>query len=151
MTTTLSDRPRGVVVPFPSVELRAALVTSDRVSAAALALADVAGLAWVDLTPAQMQRYRELALLAGLFGSDADTATLVGYLIESKRRAGEHRDGALEAMAPPTRIGDVSRLVGALTFAAEAVFGLHLDQLQAARQLKDADAGARAGAWKGVR
>lgn len=128
--------PGSTIVPFPSVELRAALVTSDRVSAAALALADVAGLDWRDLSPQQMQRYRELALMAGLFGSDDDTATLVGYLVETQRRAGEHRDGGLAALAPVTRTGDVSRVVCAIRWAAEAVFGLHLDQLQAVRALK---------------
>lgn len=139
------------VVPFPSLELRAALVTSDRVSAAALTLADVAGIAWTDLTPAQMQRYRELALLAALFGSDADTATLIGYLVETRRRAGEYREGTLAEMAPVTRTADVARTVGAVTWAAEAVFGLHLDQLQAVRRLKDADATTRATAWAGCR
>ena len=138
------------IVAFPSMELRSALVTSDRVSAAALALADVAGIAWRDLTPQQMQRYRELALLAGLFGSDDDTATLVGYLVEAQRRAGEHRDGTL-AESAVTRVGDVSRVVAAIRWAGEAVFGLHLDKLKAVRALKDADATTRATAWMGCR
>lgn len=141
----------STVIPFPSLELRAALVTSDRVGGAALALADVAGLDWRDLSPQQMQRYREMALLAGLFASDADTATLVGYLVERARRAGEHREGSLADMSPVTRVADVARTVAALRWAAEAVFGLHLDHLQAVRALKNADAETRANAWAGCR
>lgn len=132
------DRPANVI-PMPDPALRTALIGSDAVSAAALALAHVAGLEWASLTPGQMQQFREMALFAGLFASDDQTARLLAYCTEHARRAGEYPLGRLEEMSSTVRHLDVSLAAHGIRWAAEAIFGLHIDELCALRRLKDAD------------
>lgn len=126
--------------------VRTALVASDRVNEAAQALAMVADVAWAGLSPAQMQRFREMALLAAIAAGDDGGASLVAYAVEYARRGPvteQYRHGAMAELDPITRAGEIERLQRGLRFGGEAMYGLHLDTLQALRQLRDSDAALR--------
>lgn len=132
--TILSHQPKAA----PSV-LYHQLTASDRVSAAALALADVAGYQWVDLAPTQMQRFREMALFGALVAINDETADLAGYVLQHGYYEGGRYGVTLGDIEPRLRRAGADRLVKAIRFAGECLFGLHLDVLAEIRRLRDAD------------